>query len=146
MPSYFRSVYLAAAGAFLVTAVWKFFRARQKFTLLTLMLFTFGVAIVCSVNHYVMLLPLLFFLAPPALEWTRFGPPTLSLDPAKRAEWRSKPPSGSADEGSEEDRMVRLHPSDADRQRVMEMVERATPRPPSPSRGEDAPKNSQFEI
>ena len=70
----------AIAALFLASMARKFFTARQQFTLRTLMLVTLGVAILCSVSFYVPIVPLLIFLAIPALEWARFGPPSLGHD------------------------------------------------------------------
>ncbi len=67
--------YFVFAGACLATMLLKFFRARQQFTLRTLMLVTLGVAILCSTSRYVPIVDLLVFLILPAWVWARLWPP-----------------------------------------------------------------------
>jgi len=67
----------AIAGLCFATMVWKFIRVRQQFTLRTLMLAALGIAILCGVSVYIPMVPLVVFLAVPALKWARFGPPSL---------------------------------------------------------------------
>ncbi len=62
-------VLFAVASGFFVIMVWKFVKARQQFTLRTLLLVTAGVAVLCSAAQYISLAPLLIFLAIPAAEW-----------------------------------------------------------------------------
>ncbi len=77
--SMFLVVFFVFAGVFFAGAVWDFFKARQQFTIRTLMLVTLGVAILCSVSFYVPIVPLLFFLTIPTAAYAmpRRGPTAL---------------------------------------------------------------------
>jgi hypothetical protein len=66
-------VCLACSGICIVKMVRTFFEARQQFTIRTLLIVTFAVALLCSIAHYISLVPiavlLVLLLAPPANEW-----------------------------------------------------------------------------
>jgi hypothetical protein len=53
------------------TMAWKFFKARQQFTIGTLLMVTLGVAILCSAASYISPLPPVMFLATFAMQWAR---------------------------------------------------------------------------
>jgi hypothetical protein len=146
----FRVTFFGFSSVCFAVMVWKFVRVRQQFTLRTLMLAVFVEAILCSVSRYVgryASIPfLLLFLLIPALALATHGPPTLRLGAAKRARSRSTSPPDGASGGDVEDGPVRIRPSDADCQCVADMLEQATPCPPSPSRGNDGPNDLKSEI
>ena len=124
------SVFAFGAAAMLCgTMVWRFFRAWQQYTLRTLMLVTLGVAMLCSASHYwgiMLLLGVLMAFSIAAMYGVIFGSSWLAE--SDNVLPKARPPS------------------DAERRRVIDMVERTTPSPPLHSRSEDGPENLQSEI
>ncbi len=74
----FDSFLFAVAAAYFFFTLWMFYKARQQFTLRTLFLVTFAVAVLCSTAQYIPIAPLLVFLGPPVAEWASWRPPSPS--------------------------------------------------------------------